>query len=70
MNSCKSSVFTANNVAPKLAPAEVKNMLTATRHSVRRKMSRLTVKKRSQSADCFHMAFISFLMLIYFNNLE
>ena len=43
------SVFTASIIVPCAAPAEVKKKLTATRKSVRRKISRFTLKKEAMA---------------------
>jgi len=37
-----SNVFTANTISPCAAPAEVKNIVTITKQSVRKNISRLT----------------------------
>ena len=45
-----SSVLTASTTSPWREPADVKNSITATMQSVRRNMSRLTLKKCDMAA--------------------
>ena len=47
--SCNSNALTARMVAPCRAPADVKYRFTATRHSVRKKMSLFTRRKGMNS---------------------
>ena len=47
-----SNVLTASTTSPCAAPADVKNIITATKHNVRKKISRLTLKKITIALFC------------------